>query len=212
MDNISLDFIEDIKDLGLIINKKLNWNPHIDLKLAKSNKTFNFLRRNVPFQVEQQRTILLYRSLILSVLLFISTAWSPSKNSLRRFENFQKRVLKWVSNSNDYDKCLQMLNMLPIFFELIRTDVILLWKIWHKKVKITVELELIKSINSNRSAITNPFAFKDTRQQSDNSFFIRAVRTANEFIKLKILIFEPTLPIFSRDLKNYLVQNDLLLT
>ena len=161
----------------------------------------------MPFQVKQQRKLLLYRSLILSVLLFSSNAWSPSINSLRRLKSFQKRVLKWLSNSNDCDKWLRMLNMLPIRYELIRTDVILLWKIWHKKVDITVELELIKSTNSTRSASTNQFAFKHPRRfKSDNNFFIRAVHTANELIKLNILSFESTLPIFSRDLENYLVQ------
>ena len=51
-DNVSLNFVEDIKDIGLIINNKLNCNSHIDLRLAKSNRTFNFLRRIVPFQVK----------------------------------------------------------------------------------------------------------------------------------------------------------------
>ena len=177
-----------------------------DFKFAKSTKTFNFLRRNVPFELEQQHKLLLYRSLVLSVLLFSFTAWSSSINSLRRFEIFQKRFLNWVSNSNDYDKCLQMFNTLPICYELICTDVILLSRM-EKKVDITVELELIKSTNSTRSASTNQFSFKHTRRfKTDNNFFIRAVRTANDLIKLNILNFESTLPSFSRDLENYLVQ------
>ena len=42
MDNVSLEFVEDIKNLGLIINHKLNWNSYIDLKFAKSNKPLIF--------------------------------------------------------------------------------------------------------------------------------------------------------------------------
>ena len=75
-----------------------------------------------------------------------------------------------------------------------------------KKSDITVELELIKSTNSTRSASTNQFAFKLPRHFKSDNFFIRAVRTANELINLNILSFESTLPIFSRDLENYLVQ------
>ena len=200
MVSVSLEFVEDIKDLGLIINNKLICNSHIDLKLAKSNKTFNVLRRNVPFQVKQLRKLLLDRSLILSVLLFTSIAWSHSVNSLR-LESFQKRVLKWVSNSNDYDKCLQIARNLFVLMS------ICYGKTGTKKIDITVELELIKSTSSTRSASKNQFAFKPTRRfESDNKFFIKAVPTAKELIKLNILNFESTLPIFSRDLKNHLVQ------
>ena len=171
LNKVSLEFFEDIKNLGLIINNKLKKNSHINLKLANSNKICNFLWRNVHFQVKQQRKLLVYRSLILSVLNFSSIAWSPSINSLRRLESFQKRVLKCVSNSNDYDKCLEILNKLPICYELIRTDVILLWKLWHQKVDFTVGLELIKSTNFTRSASTNQFAFDNTRRfKSDNNF------------------------------------------
>ena len=42
MDNVSLEIVEDNKDLGLIINNNFSWSSHIDLKLAKSNKTFTF--------------------------------------------------------------------------------------------------------------------------------------------------------------------------
>ena len=111
------------------------------------------------------------------------------KNSLRRLKN--------------------AINMLPTdaqhsSYLLICTDVILLWKVRHQKVNITVESEQTKSTNCTHSASVIQFAFKHTRQfKSDNNFFIRAVRTANELIKLKILNFESTVPIFSRDFKIY---------
>ena len=34
------------KYLGVIINDKLSWNPHIDEVIKKSNKTLGFIRRN----------------------------------------------------------------------------------------------------------------------------------------------------------------------
>ena len=93
MNEVSLELFEDIKSLGLIINNKLKRNSHIDLKLANSNKICNFLWRNVHFQVKQQCKLLVNRSLILSVLLFSSIAWSPSINSLLRLESFQNEFL-----------------------------------------------------------------------------------------------------------------------
>ena len=103
-----------------------------------------------------------------------------------------------------------MLNMLPICFELIRTDVIL-WKIWHKKVDITVELELIKSTNSTRSAITNQFAFRHTRRfKSSNNFFIIAVGTANELKKLNILALNLPYPFSQETFETIWFKNDLL--
>ena len=120
-------------------------------------------------------------------------------------------LLKWVSNSNDYNKCLQMLNMLPTCCELIRTDVIFIWKSWHKKVDITVKLELIKSTISTHSASTNQFAFNYTRRfNSDNNLFIRAVRTANELIKQNILNFESPYPFSQETLKIIWFKNELL--
>ena len=66
------------EDLGFTVTSNLDWTNHIETKLAKCTRVFNFMRRNIPFSTASPRKKLLYHSLVVSVLLYGSPVWSPS--------------------------------------------------------------------------------------------------------------------------------------
>ena len=68
--------------------------------------------------------------MVSSILEYGSPAWYPSISALRKLEKFQHRCLKWVLNGKkSYLECLKVLDILPVSFQLIRTDLLLLWKL-----------------------------------------------------------------------------------
>ena len=130
-----------ITDLGFLVAPNLNWKQHIDLKFAKSSKLFFFLKRNVPFETVKSKKKLLYKSLVLSVLLYGSPVWVPSIAYFRKLEKFQMKVLNWIGSERDYVSALKLHGWLPICHQMIIAEVVLLWKLCYALVDIGYNLQ-----------------------------------------------------------------------
>ena len=118
-----LDYADNEKDLGVIINKKLNFNDHCTQLLSKAKQIFGLTRRTCDFVNDVKRKRVLFLSLIRSQFEHCSPVWRPiNKSMIDRFENFQKRCIKWILSeenisygaANVYlNKCRQV-NILPL--------------------------------------------------------------------------------------------------
>ena len=87
---------ENVKYLGLTINRRLDWTPHIDNIVAKANRTLGFIRRNIkiPNQSLKQAA---YRALVRPVLEYASPVWDPfTKENIQNIERVQRRASRWV--------------------------------------------------------------------------------------------------------------------
>ena len=87
-----------VKDLGIIFINKLKWDSHISQLLMKAKQKFFFLKRNVPFSTITRVKVKLYKSYILSVLLYTSNVWFLNWPNCRKLEKMQGRALKWALN------------------------------------------------------------------------------------------------------------------
>ena len=93
----------------------------------------------------QKQKRILYLSLVRSLFEHFSVVWRPSSPSvLKKFETIQRRATKWihsepfVSYEDDaYLLKLRKLDLLPIGFKFLYTDLILFHKIVHNKICIT---------------------------------------------------------------------------
>ena len=124
--DIILPVVDSIEDPGLTVRNNLSWNEHIQIKLGKCHRILNFMKRHVPISTHTGRKKLLHQSLLLSVLLYGYPAWNASISSIRALENFQKKVMHRIYPKCDYVSGLQSLDLLPICFELIKIDLVLL--------------------------------------------------------------------------------------
>ena len=131
----------------------------------------HFLRRNLPFGISIHRKKQLYRSCIISILLYASPCWCASIEGLRKLEKFNSRGLKWVFRSTDYVSSLKSLKLLPICFQVQRIDILLLWKIINKRVIIPHDFKFISS--STRSGTLKLFDLeRHNKFKTSDAFFL----------------------------------------
>ena len=111
-------FTREIMDLGILVIEDFCWTTHVKKKLAKCNKIFIFLKRSIPIQFSVLREKMLYQTMILSVSLSCSQAWCVTTGILKVLEKFQRKVLRWVIRSEDYNETLKKLNLYPICYQI----------------------------------------------------------------------------------------------
>ena len=199
-----LPFEKSIEDLGFTVTSNLDWTNHIETKLAKCTRVFNFMRRNIPFSTASPRKKLLYHSLVVSVLLYGSPVWSPSVTYLKKLEKFQMRAFKWICSDKSYKSALLSHSYLPLCFQLAENDLILLWKLQNRC--LDVDHNLATSTLNTRSSTLGLFDDPKTKKVgSESNFFVRSTRAANALISLKVLDFSMSLQHFKLVLRNFLL-------
>lgn len=113
---------DTVRDLGILYDRKLTFVPHIENIIKRGSKLLGFVIRNgKPFRNPKTK-ILLFYSLIRSILEYSSVVWRPhySTHSLR-IERLQKRFLRHLAFSvgmakklRSYDERLNHFGMLSL--------------------------------------------------------------------------------------------------
>lgn len=76
IDEIDLENVDTVKDLGILLDKSLNFIDHINLTYNKALETLGFIFRNCrELSWYSHRT--LYYSLVRSILEYGSVMWKP---------------------------------------------------------------------------------------------------------------------------------------
>lgn len=89
-----------MRDLGIILDKQLTFVPHIENIIARGSKILGFIIRNGKIFRNHKTKIVLYYSLVRSLLEYGSIVWRPhyAAHTLR-LERIQKRFLWHLSFS-----------------------------------------------------------------------------------------------------------------
>ena len=131
MNNIRLSSVKSIKDLGIEISSKLDWNTHINNVVKKCNRKLGLIKRTVGFNAPVNVTKALYLALIRSDLEFGSCLWSgTSRHNVECLEGVQRQVTKFIMHFPDLDhrERLCQLNLLPLTLRREQLDLSLFFK------------------------------------------------------------------------------------
>ena len=128
------------KYLGVVIDKHLSFNEHIQMITNKANSVKAFLQRNIGSCSETVKETC-YKSMVRPILEYSSPVWSPfTMKNITMIESVQRRAVRFVTNN--YDRTSSVTAML------LRLDwpsleqrrkiakAIMLYKILHNKVAI----------------------------------------------------------------------------
>ena len=114
-------YIYNINLLGIIIDNKLTWKPHIAnirTKISKALGTLNKVKHNIPTKLKRQ----LYFSLIHPHLLYGVELWGAAvKSHIQLIQILQKRAIRFITSStynsstHNYFKDLKILKMQDLY-------------------------------------------------------------------------------------------------
>ena len=138
LDGIELETIESEKDLGFIVNNKLDFGDQIKNCLSKANKMIAWISRNNICKSKDvmHNMVLIYRSLIRPHLEYCVQAWSPNPRFgnwglILSIEKVQRKFARLINDIGTlpYGARLQSLNLTTLAERRIQGDLIEMFKI-----------------------------------------------------------------------------------
>ena len=140
-----IDYISQERDLGVIINSKLNFEDHHKAIISKAYQYLGLIKRSCHFVVDTDRRRNLYLAMVRSHFEHCTIIWSPKLHSqIEKFEQLQKRAIKWILRQEYcsysdiavyYSKCKQT-NLLPISKHFELNDLLFFHKILYEYIDI----------------------------------------------------------------------------
>ena len=188
IENTAILASNTVKDLGLTISYNLSWSSHIELKVKSAYSIFYNLKRSMPPNTHWHTKITLFKSYILSTVLYASEIWCPSKRDLTRLELLQSRVLKWAFPGSNYKERLSKARMLPISLEIQLRSLILLNRLLNGFYSNFPILSHISFTIPNSGAYNTRLSEKPMfhlpnvkKTRTTHDFFYRVPKLANYF-------------------------------
>ena len=108
----SLEIVEEVKLLGVIIDKNLKWDRNTKYLVKKANKKMRMLHIASKFTKNKEHLTQIYKTFIRCNLEFSSNVWHSSLTSENRqdLERVQKAALKVILKNeyNNYENALKL--------------------------------------------------------------------------------------------------------
>ena len=167
LDNTVLDYVNEEKDLGVLVTSKFTYKEHQEYIINKATVQFNLLRRTCHYVHNTKKRRTLYLTLVRSIFNHCSHIWKPVDSAILQFEALQKRCIKWIFkesympyNDREYFSKLQELDILPIDYYFLKVDLLLFYKIIHELVPIKLPVDIIACNLQTRSRHNMQYLFQ----------------------------------------------------
>ena len=193
------------KYLGVDLSSNLDWNPHIDRIVKRSNSMLGFLRRNLRISSQETKSIA-YMAMVRSNLEYCATVWNPwKKEHIKKLEMVQRRAARFVTNrfhnTSSVSDMLEHLEWDTLEARRCKLQLTMFYKIVNNIVDINKDLYLEPAMAKTRANHSKKFRQISTSQNCfKNSFFPRTIPLWN---KLPASTAEaPDLVLFKQGLSN----------
>jgi len=98
VDDIDIEHVQHIKDLGITFDVKLNFSLHISDKVNKANSILSIIKRNFTY-LSQESFVMLYKALVHLHLEYVNAVWSPYKKcDIYVLEGVQRRATTFITS------------------------------------------------------------------------------------------------------------------
>ena len=170
------------KDLGVIIDNKLQFDQHIGSIVRKSNIVLGLMKRNFKY-MNEDIFVKLYKTLVRPLVEYASPVWNPKKiKNVKLLEGIQRRATKLVAQVKDlpYPLRLQKLNLTTLEYRRKRNDIIEVFKIFEGYNDVNYK----KFFDQPVASITRGHKYKITKNRCNtnirqNFFTNRIIKTWN---------------------------------
>lgn len=172
---ISLNRVGYMKDLGVIFDSKLSFEPHINYITKRAYAILGFIMRSLNRFHKLQTYKILYFTYVRSILEYCSSVWNPHYAiHINNIERVQKRFTRFIyrkfhcPNELYYEMRYVRLDLLSLENRRLIADEMTLFKI----LSLRLKCDLINNVHSNTRT-------RQTRQ--NNIFFLPTVTTNVEY-------------------------------
>ena len=208
INDVILDSVNEIKDLGIIIEDKLSWHNNVNDIISKANRVMGLIKRTVGYEVDEKVKLQLYISLVRSKLEYCTQVWGGmTKSDNLKIERIQRSATRYILNFPDlnYKERLCKLNLLPLTYRRDFCDIAFFHRCMYQNI-LNVN-DFVDFTNNNirdtrsvddSTKICTPFC---RTQANKNSYFKRIVSMWN--IVPSDLRAVSDLNVFKRSLSNY---------
>lgn len=121
------------KDLGVIIDSKLNFSGHCNKIIGKANKLLGILRRNFCY-INNTNFNYLYKGIIRPIIEYAAPVYNPVfMKDVQSIESIQRRATKMVLGleNKSYEERLRELKLPTLIYRRARGDMIQVYKYLH---------------------------------------------------------------------------------
>jgi len=145
INGITLEYVSEYKDLGILVDQKLKFRNHIGKITARAQRSLGLIKST--FASRRKEVLLpLYKTLIRPVLDYGAQLWSPRfKMDINAIEGLQRRLTKCLTGlyNKEYDERLNICELQSLKDRRIRGDMIEIFKMINGRYKINIE-DMIK--------------------------------------------------------------------
>ena len=140
--NVDLPETNEVLDLGVNFNSKLDFGEHISAIIAKAKQRL-FLLKKIVVSKNSSILILGFTTYIIPLLEYCSQVWNPQSNlDVRRLESVQRLFTKRLPGYQglDYPTRLEKAGLCTLELRRLRADLCLCYKILHGLVDTPINL------------------------------------------------------------------------
>lgn len=172
MNDEKVELVQEIKYLGLVIDRELKFNKHIEYISKKIGKKIGFFRRVSPF-ISTSTKLTVYNTLILPHFLYCSSVLYVSCTNFSRLQILQNKAMRVILKCNRFSSSklmLSTLNWLNIEQFLYFQTMIFIFKMNNNILPDYLGQQLLPvtdvHLRNTRTANTNSFYVKRTIKSS----------------------------------------------
>lgn len=132
-----LEFVDSEKDLGIITDKKLSFEDHINTKIASADRVVGMIMRSFRYMTKDMFNHL-YKSMVRPIIEYGNVIWQPTVDEIgltKKIEKVQRRATKRVPGLRHmpYAQRLRVLRLPSLLYRRRRGNMIEVWKRLHNK-------------------------------------------------------------------------------
>ena len=176
--------VQSAKDMGVTIDKTLNFSTHIDTIVADANRLVGLLRRSL-IAMDNKCFLTLFKTLIRPKLEYNNSVWCPStKKDLTKLEAVQRRATKMLPGMSQlsYPERLKALDLPTVIYRRLRGNLIQVFK--YLQGYYDVNRSNLFHINEEPAYCTRGHEFKLSKTfhssvLKQNFFAVRVINNCN---------------------------------
>ena len=179
--NNKVKYVNEVKDLGIIVDQELTFRNHMNTKINKANSIMGTIRRTFKY-LDYFTFKLIFCAQVRTQVEYGSPVWSPYlKRDITAIENVQRKATKYLYGMRGltYEQRLRKLNLPTLAFRRLRGSMIEVYKIFHVYDK-KVSPDLLLAPTGTRGHSLKLFYSRSNKEHPKlHSFNQRIVRPWN---------------------------------